>query len=205
MRQGVLERTVTLPPVPKDGGMPLERALHARRSVRDFGVRPITVEDLSRLLWAAQGITSVSGGRTAPSAGALYPLEVLALASTVEGLEPGVYRYRPHRHRLVEVRSGDGRAELAIAALEQECVAKSAAVLVVAASFERASDRYGERGRRLVLLEAGHVAQNVQLEAVSLGLGAVIVGLFDDEAVKRAAGLSRAEDPVLLIPVGHPR
>jgi len=205
MRQGVLERAITLPPVPRDGGMPLETALRARRSVRDFGVRPITAEDLARLLWAAQGITSVGGGRTAPSAGALYALEVVVLASAVEGLEPALYRYRPHRHRLLEARAGDARAELATAALEQECVAGAAAVLVVAADFARAQDRYGERGRGLVLLEAGHVAQNVHLEAVSLGLGSVTVGLFDDPGVQRAAGLSRGEDPVLLIPLGHPR
>lgn len=181
----------------------IERALEARRSVREYAAAPLARPELAQLLWAAQGMTDPAGLRTAPSAGALYPLEMYVAAGDVSDLEPGVYHYAPRFHTLALVLTGDRRAGLAAAALGQECVALAPAVAVVAADYARTTDKYGERGRRYVHIEAGHAAQNLCLQAAALGLGTVVVGAFDDRAVARVAGLSPHHEPLLLLPVGR--
>jgi SagB-type dehydrogenase family enzyme len=189
---------VELPPPRTDGEVSLERALQERRSVRSFTREGLTPEELGQLLWAGQGITADWGGRTAPSAGALYPLEVYA------ALPDALYRYLPEGHRAQVVSAIDVRGALAVAALGQEAVAGAAAVLVIAAVPARTEAKYGNRAERYVHLEAGHAAQNVLLQAVALGLTAVPVGAFSDEDVARVLGLDRGEVPLYLIPVGHP-
>jgi SagB-type dehydrogenase family enzyme len=186
-------------PVPRlKGNLTLEEALAARRSVREFSDEPLTMQDLSQLLWAAQGLTAPWGGRTAPSAGALYPLEVYLVTPD------GLCRYLPDGHRLEVLAHDDRRRALARAALGQEAVAGAPAVLIITAVYARTSQKYGNRAGRYVHLEAGHAAQNVLLQAVSLGLGAVPVGAFDDRAVQYALGLPPDHEPLYLIPVGHP-
>jgi SagB-type dehydrogenase family enzyme len=187
-----------------DGGRSVESALRQRRSVREYVAAPLSVDELSQLLWAAQGITAQDGLRAAPSAGALYPLETYVVVGEVEGLPSGVYKYDPSGHALVLVTEGDRRAELADAALGQECVATAPAVIVVSAVYGRTTAKYGERGRRYVHQEVGHAAQNVCLEAVALGLGAVVVGAFDDRPVKAVVRMARHEEPQCLLPVGRP-
>ncbi|HEY7653473.1 MAG TPA: SagB/ThcOx family dehydrogenase [Methylomirabilota bacterium] len=182
----------------------LESVLRVRRSVREYSRRPLTHDELARLLWAAQGVTRPEGLRTAPSAGALYPLEVHVVIGDVEGLPSAIYRYKPDRHELALSREGDRRRELGAAALGQDCVEAGAVVIALAAVYERTIGKYGERGIRYVHMEVGHAAQNVCLEAAALGLGAVVVGAFEDVAVKRALGLAGDEEPLALIPVGHP-
>jgi SagB-type dehydrogenase family enzyme len=196
---------VPLPPAPTRGDVSLEEALRRRRSVREFADRPVAIADLSRLLWAAQGVTSPSGGRTAPSAGARYPLEILVAAGNVTDLPAGLYRYRPATHDLLPVAAGDRRPDLMAAAGGQESVAAAAAVLVMAAVPERTAVRYGERAMRYVHIEVGHAAQNACLAAAAAGLGAVVVGAFDDRRLSAALGLAGDERPVLLLPVGWPR
>jgi SagB-type dehydrogenase family enzyme len=196
---------VRLPPPRWPEGASLEAALSRRRSVREFADRPVALPDLSRLLWAAQGVTSPSGGRTAPSAGARYPLEVLVVAGNVAELPAGIYRYRPATHDLVMVAAGDRRRELMEAAGRQESVSDAAAVLVMAAVPERTSARYGERGTRYVHIEIGHATQNACLAAAAGGLGTVVVGAFDDGRVAGVVGLGAGERPFLLLPVGWPR
>jgi SagB-type dehydrogenase family enzyme len=191
-------------PAPRTTGqLSLEEALSARRSVRDYASQPLTLAEVSQLLWAAQGITSESGGRTAPSAGGLYPLEVYLVAGAVEGLSPGVYRYVPALHQLARVRQGDVRAQLAAASLDQAWVRDGAACIVIAAAYARTTVKYGDRGVRYVHLEAGHAAQNVCLEATALGLGTVTVGAFYDDRVAEVIGLSRDDVPLYLLPVGN--
>jgi SagB-type dehydrogenase family enzyme len=192
-----------LPAPTLKGTHSLEHALAARRSVRDYGPARLTRHELGQVLWAAQGITERAGLRTAPSAGGLYPLELYVVAGVCD-LEPGIYHYRPDPHALALNATGDHRADLAAAALGQECVAHAPAIIVVAAVYARTTGTYGDRGRRYVEMEAGHAAQNVCLQATALGLGAVVVGAFDDHEVKRVARLPRREEPLALVPVGHP-
>ena len=172
---------------------------NARRIRTDAGA---TLEEVAQLLWAAQGITSEWGGRTAPSAGATYPLEIYVVAGEVEGLQPGIYRYLPDNHSATLVKEGDLRAALSSAALGQEWVRTAPACLVIAAVYGRTTRRYGERGRRYVHMEVGHVGQNVYLQAKGLGLGTVMVGAFDDEEVRELLGIE--ENPLAIMPVGRP-
>lgn len=193
---------VSLPAPPVAGGMSLEEALAQRRSVREFAPGALTLAEVSRLVWAAQGATKPEG-RTAPSAGATYPLEIYLAVGEVKGLAAGVYRYRPGPHRLEAVADGDVRRPLAAAALDQQWMSRAALVVVIAAAFERTTARYGKRGERYVHMEAGHAAQNLLLEATALGLGATPVGAFDDAEVCRLLRLPDGETPLYLIPVGH--
>lgn len=198
-------KTVIALPAPRlDGEVSLERALARRRSVRDYKKTPLSFEEVSQLLWAAQGITGGKGERTAPSAGALYPLELYLVAGNVTSLDAGVYQYHPRDHSLVKRTSGDLRATLAGAALKQDCVRDGAAVVIFSAVYARTTREYGERGVRYVHIDLGHAAQNVCLEAAALGLGAVPVGAFDDAAVRDALDLPSSEQVLYLIPVGKP-
>ena len=195
-------------PLPKprlSGSMSLEEAIATRRSVRSFREAPLELHELSQLLWAAQGITQGQAGfRTAPSAGATYPLEVYIAAGSVNDLPPGLYKYKAQGHELTELAKGDFRSALHDAALRQRCVKDAPVVIIIAAVYERTIARYGERGIRYVNMEAGHSAQNVCLQAVSLRLGSVVVGAFNDESVKRALSLPQNENPLYLIPIGRP-
>jgi len=195
-------QVIKLPRPQQDGKMSVERSLRERRSVREFSEEPLTLAEIAQILWAAQGTTDPSGLRTAPSAGALYPLEVYVVAGRVHGLSQGVYKYRPRGHELAQVAAGDRRAELYAAAIGQESVRDAAAVVVITAVYERTTIKYGERGIRYVHMEVGHVGQNIYLQAVSLGLGTVAVGAFDDEDVRRIIGAPHNEHPLYLMPIG---
>ncbi len=196
--------TVKLPPPRLDGTMAVERALLMRRSVRSYRDEPLTLAEAGQLLWAAQGITSPRGLRTAPSAGALYPLELYLVAGRVDGIAPGIYRYRPSGHSLERVVSGDRRDELCRAALGQSPPEDAPASLVFTAVYGRTTRKYGERGLRYVYMDHGHAAENVYLQAVSLGLGTVLIGAFDDAAVRRVMSLPAGEEPLSVMPVGKP-
>jgi SagB-type dehydrogenase family enzyme len=195
---------VPLPAPRARGERPLEETLRARRSVREYRAEALTLAQVAQLLWAAQGITHRDGRRTAPSAGALYPLELYLVAGHVQGLVAGVYRYVPPTHELERVSEGDARAALCRAALGQEWVAQAPVVVVVAAVERRTTRKYGARGRQYVHLEAGHAAQNTLLQATALGLGAVMVGAFDDEAVRRVLALPAEETTLYIMPIGRP-
>jgi len=193
---------VKLPEPRLHSAVSLEEALNERRSTREYASIPLTLSDVSQLLWAAQGITSEWGGRTAPSAGALYPLEVYVAAGDVESLAPGVYKYSPGRHELLKVRDGDVRGQLANAALGQRWVQEGAIDIVIAAVYERTTTKYGDRGVRYVHIEAGHAAENICLQAVTLDLGVVTVGAFYDELVRDVMGMPEDEIPLYIIPIG---
>jgi SagB-type dehydrogenase family enzyme len=194
---------IKLPEPKYDSQTSVERALRQRRSIRDYLDEPLTLAEVSQLLWAAQGITSSHGFRTAPSAGALYPLEVYVVVGRVSDLAEGIYKYRPHKHELVRVTERDKRAQLATAALGQSCVADGAVAIVIAAVYERTMRKYGQRGIRYVQIEVGHTAQNVYLQAVSLHLGTVIVGAFYDDEVKKVLNMPDEEQPLCIMPVGR--
>lgn len=192
--------TVLLLPSPRTvGAVSVEEALASRRSVREFASRPLSSAQVGQLLWAAQGVTDVQGRRTAPSAGALYPLELYAVSAQ------GTFRYLPDEHALATVRKGDQRQELRAAALGQDAVVTAPLVVVIAAVPARTAARYGqERAIRYIQLEAGHAAQNLLLQAVALGLGSVPVGAFDDSRVAATLGLPSDQMPLYLLPVGYP-
>ncbi len=190
---------VALPPPAHAGRISLEETLAKRRSVREFSSKGLSETEVGQLLWAAQGITHPEGLRTAPSAGALYPLEVYVATAD------GVFQYEPRPHQLRRRSRQDPRPALYHAGLEQECLLRAPAVFVIAAVYERTARKYGQkRSPRYVHLEAGHSAQNLLLQAVALGLGGVPVGAFYDTEVQKALALPTDHEPIYLIPVGHP-
>ena len=197
------ETGIQLPTPLPDSDMSIEEALWTRRSVREYSEEPVPLEKVAQLLWAAQGVTSDRGYRTAPSAGALYPLELYLAAGEVENLEAGVYRYEPEGHALIPVSSGDVRSELQAAGLEQSSIGDAPAVIVIAAVYERTSGKYGERGTRYVHMETGCAAQNIYLQAVSLDLGTVFIGAFYDQDVQRILSMQKDHQPLAIMPLGN--
>lgn len=184
------------------GGMALTEALARRRSVRRFAARAVPLAALAQLLWAAQG-RSAPGRRTAPSAGALYPLELHVAAARVEQLAPGTYRYLGEAHALQPREAATATpASLQAAALGQPAVGSAALVVAITAIESRSAAKYGARAARYAAFEAGAAAQNLALQAVALGLGSVVVGGFDDAALARALALPPDERPLALLPVG---
>lgn len=205
--QPAIPGTVTLLPAPRtDGTVAVERTLAQRRSLRSFALRPLALGDAGQLLWAAQGISDATHQRrTAPSAGATYPLVPYLVAGRVDGLPAGVHRYEPAGHRLVTVAGGDLRADIATAARGQRWLADAPALVVIAAQPQRTAARYGARAERYVAIEAGAAAQNLLLQAVALGLGGTLVGAFDEAALRRAVPLGDGEQVLAIVAVGHPR
>jgi SagB-type dehydrogenase family enzyme len=190
---------IQLPEPLTEGAMSLEQTFQNRRSVRTFTEKNVEIEALSQLLWATQGVTNERGYRTAPSAGALYPLELYIVT------EEGVYHYLPEDHALETVKLGDVRESLHNVALRQAAVLDAPLVFVLTAVYERTETKYGpERSPRYVHLETGHAAQNLLLQAVALDLGAVPIGAFFDIEVQEVLGLPSDHEPLYLIPVGHP-
>ncbi|MFH1038459.1 MAG: SagB/ThcOx family dehydrogenase [PVC group bacterium] len=198
---------ISLPPPVLEGTVSLEEVIHSRRSVRSFQDRPLTLPEISQLLWAAGGktIDGLTGAtRSCPSAGGIYPLFVYLVAGRVAGLPSGLYRYEWKDHALVMLQPGDQRFHLTDAAYGQPWVASAPTSIVITADISRTASRYGERGeKRYVPMDAGHAGQNVSLQARALGLGSVIVGAFDDSRVGDVLGVKK-ETPLYIIPVGWP-
>lgn len=194
---------IKLPEPAYDSGASVEKALLERRSVRNYKDKPLELSEVSQLLWAAQGITDFEKGfKTAPSAGALYPLEVY-MTGDIQGAAKGLYKYNPESHSIIRISDKDLREELSEAAYDQKCVSQAPAVLIFTGVYEKIAVKYGEeKAPRYTHLEAGHAAQNVYLQAESLNLGTVAVGGFDIEKVKEVLNLPDSEEPLYLMPVG---
>lgn len=199
------EQAVPLPTPVFDGGVSIEHALAAHRTIRRFSGTPLRLAELGQLLWAAQGVTHKAGYRTAPSAGALYPLELFVIAGNVDELTPGIYRYRPARHDITRHIPGDQRGRIALAALQQDWIAEAPAILVLTSVRVRTSTKYGLRSDRYIAMEAGHAAQNVYLQCVGLGIATALVGAFDDDVVRDVLDLGRGFTPLAIMPLGHVR
>lgn len=199
--KGALADVQTIPlPKPKlKSNFSLEEAISKRRSVRNYSPKELTPEEISQLLWAAQGITDAAGHRAAPSAGARYPLVVYLVKSD------GIYLYVPEKHALEQKSSKNIKEELARAALGQNFVSEAPVDIVICAIYEKVASRYGARGKKYTNVEAGHVAENIHLQAVSLGLASCPVGAFEDESVSKLLNLEGKEKPIYIIPVGHKR
>ncbi|MEW6525729.1 MAG: SagB/ThcOx family dehydrogenase [Spirochaetota bacterium] len=194
---------INLPQPSFDGEMSVETALVRRRSVRSFSNTMLTLQELSQILWAANGISQGSY-RTVPSAGATYPLNCYAIIGDVEKLEKGVYWYSVKNHGLQRMMPYDLRSALCRAALHQTFIEEAPLVIVITAVYERTTGRYGNRGIQYVHMEAGHAGHNISLQAVALGLGCVMVGAFHDDMVKDILSLEKGEEPLYIIPVGKP-
>jgi SagB-type dehydrogenase family enzyme len=199
---------IKLDPPEGRGGMLLWEAIKERRSVRSFSGELIEKAYLSQLLWASQGITAEYSGyelRTAPSAGALYPVETYLSVQNVEGIEPGIYHYGVLHHELRQLQLGDFRAAVARAALDQDFMTTANVVFIWTAIFERSKWKYHQRAYRYTYLDAGHLAQNVALAAVALGLGSCQIGALYDEEVNLILEVNGEQESVLyLTAVGCP-
>ncbi len=196
-------KRIALPDPHPYRGLSLEEAIEARRSRRTYSGQPLSLAELSRLLYAAQGITQRQGElRAAPSAGALYPIELYAVAHNIAGLEPGIYHYAVPAHELELVRQGDQRAAVTKAGLGQGHLGQANVCIVLSAIFQRLRWKYHERTYRYALLEAGHIGQNLYLAATSMGLGACAVGAFLDDDLNGLLGLDGEEEAALLVITG---
>jgi SagB-type dehydrogenase family enzyme len=203
---GTKETPLKLPSPDTRGKLSLEQAIAKRRSVRRFKAEPLTLEQISQLLWSAQGITGTGGGRAVPSAGATYPLEVFIVVGEhgSPSLAAGVYHYDAVNHSISLQQTGDLRQKLADTSFGQSSIARCQVAMVICAIHPRTAYRYGRRGERYVHMEVGHVGQNVSLQAVALGLGTVMVGAFEDEEVQKGLKLEEQFKPLYIIPIGQP-
>ena len=189
-------------PKPDYQGMILEEAIKKRRSVRSYSKKALTLSHVSQLLFAAQGITGNHFGhdvRTAPSAGALYPIEVYLVVNNIEELSRGIYHYNVKKHALELLKEGDFRKEITNAGLGQDMLGEANLTFVLSAVFERTRRKYGDRSLRYIFMEAGHISQNISLQAVSLGLGSVCVGAFYDELVNSLVGLDGSRESAIYL------
>ncbi len=201
-----VEPTVIKLPEPMlDSKVSVEAALRARTSIRSYQGKNLTLAEVSQLLWAAQGINRKNGMRTAPSAGALYPLEVYLVAGQVEQIPVGIYKYHSRSHELVRISDEERRQVLAAACYGQSCIERGSVTIVIAGAYERTASKYGERAARYVHMEVGHAAQNIYLQAVALELGTVVVGAFDDSKVKKILRMDAEDFPLYIMPVGRSR
>ena len=204
------EQSINLPDPLLKGEVSVEEAIKHRRSIRNFKQDPLTISQLSQLLWAAQGITITDekknrSFRSAPSAGALYPIHVYVLVGEdgVIDLEKGIYKYNPENHSLLKISGEDRRFQVAKAAYNQSWMSKAPVILIITAEYERSMKKYGERGIGYSKIEAGHVGQNVFLQAEALGLGAGIVGAFHDYEMMNILNIWGKPQPLLAMPLGH--
>ena len=199
---------IELPYFDPNQPMSLDRTLKQRKSVRDFQQQPISKDQLSYLLWASTGIQRIEDGyefRTVPSAGALYPIETYVVVNDVRKLEAGVYHYSIKAHQLEQLKQGEFRQEITAAALGQGMCQTSAVVFVWSAVFERCKWKYGQRAYRYIYLDAGHIAENLALAAVSLNLGSCEIGALYDNQVNAILGIDGTEESVLcMAAVGIP-
>jgi SagB-type dehydrogenase family enzyme len=203
---GKMEQKMNLSKPSLKGSVSVEEAIKHRRTIRSYRVKPLTLEQLSQIFWAAQGITEDRGyKRAAPSGGALYPMDIYAVVgdSCVEGLGAGIYHYDPRKHAALSIMEGDLRKDVARSSLSQMWMAEAPINLVITAEYSRITSKYGARGERYAMIEAGHIGQNIFLQAEALGLRAGIVGAFHDKDVNRIMKINRSHEPLLIMPVGY--
>jgi SagB-type dehydrogenase family enzyme len=191
-------KEIRLPKPKEKGSISIEETLRQRRSIRDYKKAQLSLEQISQLLWAGSGKNLYQ--RTAPSAGATYPLEIYLVVGEVEGLGPGIYHYSYSTHSLEKIKDQDIRSRLSQASLGQRMIEKAPINIIISADYGRTTSYYGQRGVRYVHMEVGHVGQNISLQVNALGLGTVMIGAFEDQQVKEVLGIK--EEPLYIIPVG---
>ena len=211
------DQFIKLPFPVLDGKVSLEKALGERRSIREYSEGSLSLAEISQLLWAAQGITQKtenpssiqhgehwkSGLRTAPSAGALYPIELYIAVAKVKGLSQGLYKYNPQQHAIIKIMEGDKRDDISNAALKQSSIRSAAANIIIFGNYNRTAFKYGKRAKRYVQIEVGAVCQNIYLQAHTLGLGTVLIGAFKDDSLKSTLNVPEDEYPLGIMPIGR--
>jgi SagB-type dehydrogenase family enzyme len=202
-------RTVQLPIEVQETKAHISEILHRRKSIREFSSKPLTLTELAFLLWAATGLERVENGyefRTVPSAGALYPIETYLAVNNVEELEAGIYHYNIQHHALEELNVGNCGDELSHAALDQKMCSDASVVFIWTAIFQRSKWKYLQRAYRYVYLDAGHIAENLAIAAVSINMGSCEVGAFLDDEINSLVGVDgKEESAILLCALGNPR
>jgi SagB-type dehydrogenase family enzyme len=193
---------VALPTPNTDGKVTLEKALKKRRSLREFSAAPLTLLEIGQLCWAAQGTTDSKGHRTAPSAKALYPLELYVIVASVQGLSPGFYHYETAAHTLTTVSTGNIREEFVKKAVGQDWITKAPAIFVISGKAKKMAGM-NERGKQFMAIETGLAAQGLLLEETALGLGGTFVGGFDPPKARAVLGLSAEEEVLAVLPCGN--
>jgi SagB-type dehydrogenase family enzyme len=201
---GASGKLIPLPGPDLTGTLTLEQALLHRRSIRNFSDKPLKIVEIAQLLWAGQGMTADGGGRTAPSAGAIYPLELYLAAGNITDLAHGVYHFNPSGFQIRMMSSENCMKKISEAAYSQDAIKSAPACIIIAGVCSRTRVKYGERAERYVFMEAGHVAQNILLQAVSLGLGAVVIGAFNDASLCTLLSIDSTYLPLYIIPIGNP-
>lgn len=199
------ERAMKLTKPDVDGKLSVEKAIFQRRTVRSFRKKTITQQQLSQILWAAQGITEEGGfKRAAPSAGALYPADVYAVVGDkgVQDVPEGVYLYDPGDHAIEKIHDRDEREAVAMASVRQMWMAEAPVIFIITCEYDRITVKYGERGIRYAFIEVGHIGQNIFLQCQALGLVAGIVGAFHDKEVAQSIKAQRNHEPLIIMPIG---
>ncbi len=184
------------------GTLSVEEAIVSRRTVRSFAKRPLSLDEFSQLLWSAYGVTE-GFKRTVPSAGALYPMDIYAAVGLVNDVKAGIYHYIPEEHGISLILKWDMRGKIAEASLFQMWMADAPVLFIITVEYHRITIKYGERGIRYALMEAGHIAQNLFLQAEALGLGAGIVGAFHDDKLLKITDIPKSHYPLLIMPIGY--
>ena len=202
-------KTIQLPNVLPEATMGFAEVLRRRKSIRAFSNQPLSLDDLGFLLWASTGIQRVEQGyefRTAPSAGALYPIETYIAANNIEDMDSGIYHYNIKNHLLEEIKTGNFGDAIAHAALDQQICATASAVFIWTAIFERSKWKYKQRAYRYIYLDAGHIAENLALAAASITCGSCQIGAFFDDEINSIVDVDGAEESTILLSViGHPK
>lgn len=196
---------IKLPSVKFDDSLTVSEAIENRRTIRSFKDKSVTLEQISYLLWAAQGVTSPQGLRAAPSAGALYPLEIYINVRKSDSLKPGLYKYNPISQSIFRTQDKELSEKISDAALHQDWMAEAPVMVIFTAIYRRTTGKYGERGVRYAIIEAGSSSENLFLQAQSIGLDCGIVGAFNDSEIKKLLDLGKDSQPLLLMPVGYGR
>lgn len=190
--------TINLPPPKTNGAISIEEAIAKRRSERSFYPNNLSLEQISQLLWAGQGITEKTWGfRTVPSAGALYPLTLYIVKSD------GIFQYFPDSHKLGKISGEDRRPSLVRASLGQNYIGEAPLVIVIAGNFRITEAKYGQRAYRYINMEVGHAAENILLQAVAMGMAGIPIGTFWDDVVAKVLELPDTQDPYYIIPIGY--
>jgi SagB-type dehydrogenase family enzyme len=202
-------KTIQLPDTLQEATMDFAEVLRRRKSIRAFSNQPLSLDDLGFLLWASTGIQRVEHGyefRTAPSAGALYPIETYVAANNIEDVDSGIYHYNIKNHLLEEIKAGNFGDAIAHAALDQKMCATASVIFIWTAIFERSKWKYNQRAYRYIYLDAGHIAENLALAAASITCGSCQVGAFFDEEINSIVGVDGAEESTICLSViGHPK